>query len=279
MILFSLHCQMGNQMFQYAFAVAQAKKLKTFFIPFLSTPYYPYKLLYFKTDWFTNFIYTDCWRTKQFKRICRKLIRFYIKETITDEDGAVFVPAQNRTYYEGFFQSDRYFKDNEPAIKRAFAIKKEYKAVFLAKYDSILTTHKILVVHVRRTDYQYVEYDGLGGVDVSLPMRYYHAALSMISNLEQYKIFVVGDDIESVREEFRMYPDVSFESNIAIVDFQLIQYADVVIIANSSFAWWAAYLSQKTDATVYAPNYWLGHKVEKVYPGGIITERFNWVTF
>lgn len=279
MIVVSLHCQMGNQMFQYAFARALSKRLKTGYIPFVSSPYYPYRLSYFKTDWLTNFIYTSDWRTKQFKRICRKLIKYRCSAKIEDDECNPIDYDTDGVYYHGFFQSEIYFKEFELEIKKIFQIRKKYHSEFLEKYDEYLKTNKVIVVHVRRTDYLEVEFEGLGGQGVALPFEYYHKALNDIPNIEDYKVLFIGDDVDSIKVEFGEKSNYRFETNTAIIDFQLIQHADIAIIANSTFAWWAAYLSQKSDAKIIAPEYWLGYKVKKEYPVGIHTDKFEWLEF
>lgn len=42
---------MGNQLFQYAFAKSIAKRLNTSFLPFVNSPYYPFKIESFELDW------------------------------------------------------------------------------------------------------------------------------------------------------------------------------------------------------------------------------------
>ena len=279
MILVSLHCQMGNQMFQYAFARALSKRLGTRFFPFVSSPYYPYKLSYFKTDWFTHFIYTSEWRAKQFKRICRKLIKYRFSDKIEDDEWNPIDYDTDGVYYNGFFQSEIYFKGFELEIKKIFQIRKKYKSEFLEKYDEFLKANNVIVVHVRRTDYLDVEFDVLGGQGVALPFEYYYNALNNVPNIEDYKVLFIGDDVDGIRAEFGEKSNYLYETNSAIVDFQLIQHADIAIIANSTFAWWAAYLKKKENSRIIAPEFWLGFKKNIVFPAGIRTDKFEWIKF
>lgn len=267
----ALYCQMGNQMFQYAFSLG----LKGLSLPFCSTYEYPFKLGYFHLNWAIRFIYKYPWLMRQYRRLCRNLA----KDKITDNEGGVMIIPQNKGwhYYEGFFQSEDYFRQCIPAVHRAFTIRPLYRKQFEQKYGELFREHKTVVVHLRRTDYSEVEFEGMGGKDVSLPMVYYHKALLMIPDIDKYEVLFVSDDIESVKCDFERKSNYHFESNSPIVDFQIIQNSDIAIISNSTFAWWAAYLGG--HECVIAPKYWIGHKVQKTFPVGIETPRFEWIDF
>lgn len=274
-----LYSQMGNQMFQYAFAFSTSKIVKTHYLLSLTDSDTQFHLKYFELDPLTHLFFNVGYITK----IYRKFTRFFLKEnhidSIFDPEIALVNNKRNNVIYRGYFQSEDYFKLFRSEIKLFFKIRKKYSSQFNSKYKVFFSYNKTIVIHFRRKDYNDIELESLGGKGYVLPLDYYEKALSTIEDIHTYEIFFIGDDVDSVRNDFEHKPNYHFEENSAIVDFQLIQNADIAIIANSTFAWWAAYLSLKPDSRILAPKYWLGFKVKETFPPKIETNKFEWVEF
>ena len=104
---------------------------------------------------------------------------------------------------------------------------------------------------------------------------YYDRAIGKMKALKHdIKFLVITDDIPLGHEFFPYYPVIN---NSKETDFTLLNKARYLIIANSSFSWWAAWLNQ--DNYVIAPQGWLNvsTKNEVFVPRNIKVERFNWV--
>jgi hypothetical protein len=278
MVIVSLHCQMGNQMFQYAFAKAISKEKRTFFLTYLGNKNHPFKLNYFKLNIFTRLVYSSLLVTNLHQIWCRLLKRYFLK-TFVDDNWNIGIEQKNNSYYVGYFQSVFYFKSIVKEIKNHFKIKQKYVDEFILKYHKCISQNKIIVIHVRRTDYLDVTIDGFGLTNISLPIDYYNKVLASIEDIEKYEIYFVGDDIDSIKNDFGVKKNYHFEVNSPIIDFQLIQHANIAIIANSTFAWWASFLRINKDNKVFAPNYWLGYGIKEVFPVGIVCDDFQWVDF
>lgn len=267
MIKVDLWGRFGNQLYQYAFALNTAKKIDSFF---LIAPTERCDIVrYFKLDIGTQILFNrfvSFFYTRFHKKLCYKKI-------ISEIDGDNLEP-QDKVNYKGFFQSELFFKNSESLVRSRFEIKKKWQKKFNKKYRSFFRDNKIIVLHIRRTDYVEFGGDSLGGKNLCLPMSYYENCLKQIEDIEQYKIICISDDIAFVKDFFRGRPNFYFEENNMIVDFQIMLKANIVVVANSSFAWWAAYLNQVRDRKIYAPKYWLGFKINREYPTNIIPKQF-----
>ncbi|BAV10231.1 Glycosyl transferase family 11 [Filimonas lacunae] len=257
--------RLGNLLFQYVYLQYLKSKHpgKTFFFP---NPHHGYLTKYFDLGNFDN-ITLSSKLYSVYTRALTKVLPFkdvYVQNWAAPRERKI----ENWTIINGYFQSDWYYQ--QIPQKPALQLKEVHQQAFQNKFGAIFNNSKTLVVHIRRTDYM-----SYGKRDISLPMDYFKRQLDSIENPDQYQIFFVSDDMEAVKTYFPQKPNYHFSSNSEIIDFQLIMHADVAIISNSTFAWWAAYLSPKKNL-VLAPKNWIGYRVGREHPRGIMTSKFTW---
>lgn len=144
---------------------------------------------------------------------------------------------------KGYFQSYKYFD--------------EYKYDIFNLLTRNLSTNPepyTCGIHVRRGDYL-----NLPGCYTLLGMDYYKEAMNIIS-AEKYIIF--SDDIEWCKNNF-IGEQFEFSKNQSpyqdLTDMS--KKCDHMIIANSSFSWWGAYLNNNLSKKVIAPKKWFGPKL------------------
>lgn len=132
----------------------------------------------------------------------------------------------------GYYQSYKYFDFCLDKIKYYFTPK-----------EKLNTTDKV-AVHVRRTDYL-----SLSHIHLNLSLDYYEKAMQFFPN----KDFVIfSDDISWCKKYFGdNYSYVYSEDPVK--DWIYMESFSGFIIANSSYSWWAAYLSGKPTV---APDTW-----------------------
>jgi hypothetical protein len=147
----------------------------------------------------------------------------------------------------GFFQSEKYFKNIESQIREDFSFKDQ---ILNPCKEMIESVGDAISLHVRRTDYL------TNPNHTSLDLDYYAKALEMFGS--DIPVVVFSDDIEWCKSQ-KIFDSDRFmisESNDHYVDLCLMTLCKYHIIANSSFSWWGAWLSNSDQ--IVAPMKWFG---------------------
>lgn len=257
--------RMGNQLFQYCFLLylKEQNPKHTYFFP---NPHHAQQLTkYFDLGWYHNLTLSS----KTYSIIMHLLPKIFRFNDLWFYGfvGPKPVIPQPWTINHGYWQTDWYLKQ----VKRHKLpqLKTKWKKKFEDEFGALLSK-KTIVVHIRLTDYR-----NFLKRDLSLPLSYYKQQLDAIEDITDYHVVFVSDDISVVKDYFGEKENFIFSSNDEITDFQLIMHADIAIIANSTFSWWAAYLNPKKK-TVIAPRYFLAFRIGTEFPRGIMTDRFTW---
>lgn len=160
----------------------------------------------------------------------------------------------------GYFQSEKYFRDYENEIRHLFRLTPNTDE-FLEQKLSVLknnTTLPIVAIHIRRGDYL-----NLSQTHTVQTKEYYETAKKVIEGKLGMRpaYFYFSDDKAWVMDTFvlgNMDRIVNLYTDSA--EFGIMRKCDHFIIANSSFSWWAAWLSKtpKDEKIVIAPKNWFG---------------------
>lgn len=114
-------------------------------------------------------------------------------------------------------------------------------------------------LHIRRGDYlQYNIYDVCN-------YKYYKAAMRYVSSkVENPVFFVFSDDIDWVEKNYEIpYTHYFVKGNrAAYFELELMRNCKHFIMSNSSFSWWAQFLSQNESSNVVAPKPWYADERE-----------------
>lgn len=117
-----------------------------------------------------------------------------------------------------------------------------------------------IIVHLRLGDYKNESGIGL------LPPCYYEEALQIMeSSVLSKNIWIFTDEAESVSEFVSPSPNfrVSIIGEIGLNSaetLELMRYGSGYVIANSTFSWWAAFLSYQSGCTTIMPAPWFQKK-------------------
>ena len=253
MIKISLQGRLGNQMFQYSLIRLIAEK--------------------------NNFNFTLT--SKEEIGIQNHISNFFPDLYLGKEDGEIkytvfedsaiqkynpdLFNISDFTFLNGFFQSDLYFTEYEDKIKNWFNVLLDNETKKLIDKYPI---DKHCFIHVRGTDYSQNLHWLLGE-------NYYRNAIQNFKKkYPNISFLVITDDIEYSK---KILPDIECINNNMMVDFKLLYFSKYKIISNSTFSWWASWLSN--DTITIAPNYWLNYNHPELgfYPIDIKTTKFEYV--
>jgi len=173
-----------------------------------------------------------------------------ILEEIDEFDAGLLTQSlSNPLYLVGYWQDERYFLDSAEDIASELS---PAHLNNLVKDDDLrlVSSEDVVVLHVRREKFPH-----------KLSADYYFEAFKALRLQDQRMQFVVfGDGFDWARETLRLPRTTIFmshnrvESNLA--DFYLMTCAKRLIIANSTFSWWAAWFAGRNGAEVVAPAVW-----------------------
>jgi hypothetical protein len=273
MIIANIIGGLGNQMFQYAFGYAIAKKnqdiLKLDISEFESYNLRKYELdKYQITGKFASieeikklkYVYKTSALGKLLQHLSRKpvlLAETYYKEPYSHFDKKLF-DVQGDLYFEGYWQSEKYFLEYRNELLELFTLKEDAHNQCRKYKQKIISTESI-GLHVRRGDY--ITNAHTNSVHGTCDTEYYRKAVffmkSMTSNPH---FFIFSDDIAWAKANLNFIDQISFvEFEYGITDHEemyLMSQCNHNIIANSSFSWWGAWLNRHPDKIVISPKRW-----------------------
>lgn len=161
-------------------------------------------------------------------------------------------------YLEGYWQHESYFKSAESLIRQDFTFKFPQDETN-QKMQNLIQGVNAVSVHIRRGDY--VSNPVAQSVHGVLSLDYYHKAIKEIeSQVNDPHFFIFSDDPQWVREHLQIaHPTTYVDHNNGRADHEdlrLLSLCQHHIIANSTFSWWGAWLSDHPQKLVYAPAKW-----------------------
>lgn len=158
----------------------------------------------------------------------------------------------------GYYQNETYFTDISISIREDFKNNsKEIKDLDI--FNEIQKTLSV-ALHIRRGDY--INSISTNNIHGACDIKYYHEAIKKFSHLNPV-YFVFSDDIEWCKRNLKIENRVYYVSENAYsdyIEFLLMQNCKHFIISNSTFSWWAAWLSSNDQKIIISPNNWFKNK-------------------
>jgi len=186
----------------------------------------------------------------------------------------VKIPSLNYDFnLRGYFQSYKYFEHNYEQIMETLKLYDKINDV-KNKYNHYFKK-KTIGIHFRIGDVIKADYCR-PGLDLLLKPSYYHNALSYLEtifDINDYDILYFAENlnhdkiminvyIENINKN-RNYNFIKVSDDIPTHEqLLLMSLCDNLIIANSTFSWFGAYLNINKNKKIIYPSKWLGNDTE-----------------
>lgn len=171
---------------------------------------------------------------------------------------ADYLALSGPVFLEGYWQSERYFREIRPLLLQEFALREPFPTACEEVLKEI-SAYDAICVHVRRGDY--LSNPVAAKVHGTCPVNYYSAGVrELCQGLARPHCFVFSDDPAWVRASLAFdcpatVVDVN-GANDAHLDLALMAACRHFLIANSSLSWWGAWLGERPGKRVIAPARW-----------------------
>lgn len=176
-------------------------------------------------------------------------------------------------YLDGYWQSENYFKEIRNIIIKDFTIKFEPDKRNKSMIEKIKNSNSVCI-HIRRGDY--ISNAKTNKFHGSCSLKYYYNAIGIIiKKVKNPTFFIISDDSQWTKENLKLkYPTTYININSpkkGHEDLRLMLNCKHFIIANSSFSWWGAWLSNNPNKIVCAPKRWF----KSTHEGDIVPK--SWI--
>ena len=204
------------------------------------------------------------------------LFIFYEKNRIYEN--RIYNNNFKNIYLDGLWQSENYFKNFRNEILNLYNFdtinKKEKNIEFIKKID----LSKSICLNVRRKDF-------LNNSEHNIvSTKYYINAINKFKEIigPKFRVYIFSDDLDWCKKNLQFIDDKEFVEH-EYAGYKFYDYLYLMssfknfIIPNSSFAWWACWLSKQKNKNIITPEKWSGLVDESlidIVPSGWIRIKY-----
>jgi hypothetical protein len=278
MITTNLTGNLGNHMWQYAVCRTIAEE-KGYEWGINSTTSHDYfngnsQMTFMNVDFGKNPIegivneYHESWKTYQHVDSVNITM---LNESLYDINDNTTMIGDNGAF-GGIYQSEDYIIDRKSDIYKWFEIKEESSKAYGEKLKDInvVLDDNLCVINFRGGEYR-------GIPNVLLRREYWKDSINyMLSINSNMKFLLITDDVQCAND-FMPFPIQAIHVDVGF-DYYVVNQAKWLIISNSTFGWWAAWLNKNVNEII-APKYWARHNVSDGYwaTGDSYTRGFTYM--
>jgi len=180
---------------------------------------------------------------------------YYRERKITHPNGSdIRIYDQNlinipdNTKIDGVMQDEKYILHRKEEIRSWLKITDKYNTLEYSKEN-------ICIINFRGGEY-------IRFPDLFLTQKYWNDAIKNMRNINpNIEFIIVTDDIKTAR---KFFPSFKIIHQSIGYDYSILNNAYYLILSNSSFAFFPAWLNQKVKKII-APKYWARHNVSDGY--------------
>lgn len=193
-------------------------------------------------------------------RFCPKLVhRFFAKKSVFLWDDLTYIqipPLKQDSYFNGYWQCEKYFRNHRDQIKADFEFTMPLSDQTRTLASRIQQAESVCV-HIRLGDYLNPEN---ARYQVCTPAYYLEGMREIAKSHPECTFFIFSDEPEKACELLGTGHGLKLfcipEGNTNYEDLYLMTLCRHFVMSNSSFSWWAQYLSDSGEKTVVAPKRW-----------------------
>lgn len=287
MVIVRLWGGLGNQMFQYACGYAVARRNNTNLA--LDTRFFTKEFIE-KNPHFTkqrlNIIdfplkyneqlnvngelqFISFLQNRTVSRIIRIPKRFcihtdgllYEKETRLSFLPYILNNNSANIYLDGYWQCEKYFLDYKEELKEQFSTNSVVARNY-AEATGILNSNSV-AVHLRLGDYVNKKKKSARYNYIINPNYYVLAINEIRKSLPDAKFYIFSNDMKKARKLLGDSSEFQYMNEnrqlTDIEEFEVMSLCENHIISNSTFSWWALWLSDEKDGIKIAPDVFFGN--------------------
>lgn len=180
------------------------------------------------------------------------------------------IPDARRIELRGYFQSEKYFVHRRKEILELFAAPEEFNQHILAKYPFLSSDQLIVGIQIR----DYRSYTPSGEYHPTIGRKYYERAIALFP---EDTIFMVSSNNREYAKECTqgLAKNIVYLNADYLEEFYTLVLCKSFIISNSSFGWWAAWLSTTEDKRVIVPDPWFSFPYDKSMEKDLIPSAYE----
>ena len=269
MLYLILKAQLGNQLFQIMNIISLSKKYNTDYRILCDINE---KTIYENKKTYFNDFYLKI-KNKLMKiektELESKLKNNNIYKEEKFEYSEIILNTEKDIYIEGFYQSFKYFEQYNDILYDILDIKNR-KSYIYTIYNYIFNK-KNIAIHFRFGDYMYLQ-----NMHPIQTIKYFFNAINELINifnnnndtiLNYNILFFCNECDNDIVNKYIDRLNKAYNNNLNFIKINdsinewvqmlMISLCDNIIISNSTFSWWGAYLSEKNTRVIY-PKKWFG---------------------